>query len=284
MLDVKKRALSLKSLPERFRVRALRILRVFVKITLLLVVSILAILLGYRLHYFLFVSPYFRVTRVEMLGVSPEVKTEALKFAELDKLEKRSYNLFRLNTSRIRRTLMNMPKIRVVEVYKEYPNTLRILAQPRKPIILILGYGLYIADSEGVIIDNLAPEKRKEFKFPVMTGIPSEEVRVGGVIKSPVFFKAIDLQSAMAKQCEGLYEQLSELNLNDRGEITAIFNGGTEIRFGRHEVLERLPELEAFLNQHSPSLKEFKKFQYVDLRFQKQIVYALRGEKPAAVK
>ncbi len=171
-----------------------------------------------------------------------------------------------------------MPQIRQARIFKEYPNTLRIEAQPRKPVIIISAGRLFLADSEGMVIERLSADKRTEYLLPVLTGLPENNIKSGAVIKSDVFFKALDLQSTIAKQCEPLYEQMSELNINPRDEIIAIFKGGTEIRFGRKDGWERLPELEAFLSQYASSSKELSKFKYVDMRFQKQIVYALRED------
>lgn len=270
--------------PESLRVRVHRMARISLKIAALSAGAAVAILLGYRLNYYLFESPSFRVTKVEVFGLNPELKSALLQCAKLDRLDKQYYNLFRLRPDCVRRQMESMPQIRQARIIKEYPNTLRIAAQPRKPVVIVSAGCLFLADSEGMIMERLRADKRAEYVFPIMTGLPDENIKVGSVIKSEVFFKALDLQSTLAKQCEPLYEQMSEMNINPRGEIVAIFKGGTEIRFGRRDVLERLPELDAFLSQYASSSKELTKFKYVDMRFQKQIVYALREEENKAFK
>ncbi len=267
-----------KIFPESLRVRVHRMARISLKIAALSAGAAIAIFLGYRLNFYLFESPSFRVAKVEVFGLNPEQKRALLQSAKLDCLDKQNYNLFRLRADCLRKQIESMPQIRQARIFKEYPNTLRIAAQPRKPVIIISAGRLFLADSEGMVIERLSADKRTEYLLPVLTGLPENNIKSGAVIKSDVFFKALDLQSTIAKQCERLYEQMSELNINPRDEIIAIFKGGTEIRFGRKDVLERLPELEAFLSQYASSSKELSKFKYVDMRFQKQIVYALRED------
>ena len=251
------------------------------KILVLLAVVTAAVFLGYRLHYFLIRSPYFRLTTVEIPGVSDELRNEILKYAGLDELDRKNYNLLKLRTGNLTSRISGMPKLHGVWVYKDYPSSLKILVHTRKPSIIVSGDGLYLADSEGMIMEPLTPVKRKDFDFPIITGLPGETVRPGNRIEVETFFKALDIQSAFLRHSGRLYDKLSELNLNARGEITAVFEGGTEIRFGRKEPLKRLPELDAFLEKYATQHNSLENFQYVDLRFRKQIVYALRGEKEA---
>ena len=267
-----------KVFPESFRVRVHRVARISLKIAALVTGAAIAILLGYRLNYYLFESPSFRVTKVEVIGLNPELKAALLQCAKLDCLDRQYHNLFRLRPDCLSRQMESMPQIRHVRIFKEYPNTLRIAAQPRKPVVIVSAGDLFLSDSEGMVMERLRAIKRPEYRFPIITGLPEENIKVGTPIKSEVFFKALDLQSTLAKQCEPLFDQMSEMNINPRGEIVAVFKGGTEIRFGRKDVLERLPELDAFLVQYASSSRDLSKFKYVDMRFQKQIVYALREE------
>lgn len=251
------------------------------KLLVVLTVITAAVFLGYRLHYFLVRSPYFRLTTVTIPGVSGELREEILEYAGLDNLNVKNYNLLKLRTNNLTSRISGMPKLHGVWVYKDYPSTLKILVHTRKPSVIVSGDGLYLADLEGMIMEPLTPEIRKEYDFPIITGLPGEKVRPGNRIEEETFFKALDIQSAFLRHSGRLYDKLSELNLNARGEITAVFDGGTEIRFGRKEPLKRLPELEAFLNKYASRHNGLENFRYVDLRIRKQIVYALRGEKEA---
>ncbi len=234
--------------------------------------------LGWRLHYFLFQSPYFRLKKVEVMGISPALAEEALKYACLDDLKGHNYNLLKLRLGVLKRRLMKLPKLRTVQLHKEYPSTLRILAQPRKAVVIVAGDGLFLADSDGVVMERLSPEKRKSVDFPIITGIPEKDVAPGKVIQTSSFFKALDIQAALIRHCDKLYAKLSEMHLGQHGTITAIFERGTEVRFGRKDALRRLPELHAFIEKYASGGRNLQNFRFVDLRFNKQIVYALRSE------
>jgi len=259
-----------------FPVRIKRICFTLLKVFILLPGVCLSVWLGYRLHYFLFESPFFHLRRVEILGVSEELSIKILEQINMDNLELHYYNLLKLRLGPLRDRIQTMPTLRTVSVYKDYPSVLRILVQPRRGVILIAGKGLFLADSEGMVMEKLRPEKMKDYCFPVVTGLQEEEIAPGKTIGEEAFFKALDIQAALLRHSYELYDQLSEFNLNARGDITAIFNGGTEIRFGRKNPLDKLPDLDAFMTKYAPLKKNLSAFRYVDLRFHKQIVYALR--------
>jgi len=246
------------------------------KITVFTGGIIFSIWFGYRLHYFLFQSPFFRLKNVEIPGVPNSLKNEMILYAGLNDLSKVNHNLLKFRVGRLKKKLLQMPKLRSVDVKKDYPSTLRILAHPRKAVVLVAGKGLFLADAEGVIMEKVKPVDLKDFYLPVITGLNEQKVNPGSVIKHETFFKALDIQATLSRHCEKLYEQLSELNVSGRGNITAVLEGGTEIRFGRRDFLKRLPDLDAFLDKYSSSFRNVDQFKYVDLRFHKQIVYALR--------
>jgi cell division septal protein FtsQ len=249
--------------------------RIFKGILFLLCI-VISLWFGYRLHYFLFESPFFRIKSVEVPGVSEELKDEILHYVRLDDLDQNYHNLLKYNVRFLKRQLQSMPKLRSVRIIKDYPSTLRILAQSRRAVSLISGNGLFLADSEGVIMQSVKPDQLKGFIFPVITGLQETGMKPGMLIGNEAFFKALDIQAAFLKHNDDLYEKLSELNLNAQGDITAVFVGGTEIRFGRKDPLKRLPDLDAFMEKFTSPNRSLEGFKYVDLRFNKQIVYALR--------
>lgn len=249
--------------------------RIF-KGSLFLFCIIVSIWFGYRLHYFLFESPFFRIKKIEAPGISEEFREEILHYARLDDLDQNYHNLLKYNVRFLKKQLQSMPKLRSVRIIKDYPSTLRILVLPRKAVFLITGNGLFLADSEGVVMQKVKPGELKGVILPVISGLQEANIKPGMLIEEEAFFKALDIQAAFKKHNEDLHEKLSELNLNGQGDITAIFVGGTEIRFGRKDPLKRLPDLDAFIKKYTSSHRKLKGFKYVDLRFNKQIVYALR--------
>ncbi|HPB32488.1 MAG TPA: cell division protein FtsQ/DivIB [Candidatus Sumerlaeota bacterium] len=265
-------------LRDEIYVRLRRIFSWTLRILTILFALSLAMFLGWRLHFFLLRSSYFRLTSVETPGLDEDLRNDLLAFTELNDLKKKEYNLLKYRTSWFHDKIARMPLVRAVQVHKVYPGTLKVMAYPRKPAILVAGNGLYLADSEGMIMGPLRPSKQAEYNFPIITGLPETEVRVGHVIEQEAFFKALDIQSAMKRHSGRLYDSLSELNINGRSEITAVFEKGTEVRFGRRDPLNRLPELDAFLARYSPGRDGLARYKYLDMRFQKQIVYLTREE------
>jgi len=259
-----------------FPVRVKRFFVNLCKTLFFLVCVFISLWFGYRLHFFLFESPYFQVNEVKIPDVSTELKEEILESTGLDEVDQVPLNLVKLRVGTLKRKIREMPKIRTAQVFKKYPSTLRILVQPRKCAVIVSGESLFLADAEGVIMEHLEHPGRKSLKLPVVTGLPRESIAPGALIRDPAFFKALDVKAALEKHNEKLYEKLSELNINPRGNITAVFEGGTEIRFGRKDPLYRLPELEAFMKKYAPSMKGLDRFEYLDLRFQRQIVYSMR--------
>ena len=275
--DKKEEAASQDAFPIRFKRYCMTALKAGGVILLVAVVGFL----GYRFHYFICESSYFRLKKVEVLGVDQELKDEIVHYIFLHNLDEKKYNLIRLKLDPLRNKLQKMPKLRKVELYKDYPSTLKIVAQPRKGVILISGDGIYLSDADGVIMERLDVKEAAQKQFPVITGLPEHSVRIGSRIKESAYFKALDIRSALFRHTGLLYDRLSEMNIGPHGEINIVFEGGAEVRLGRKRPLFRLPELDAFLEEYAPSRRGLNKFQYVDLRFDKQIVYTLRNERIA---
>jgi len=69
-----------------------------------------------------------------------------------------------------------------------------------------------------------------------------------------------------------VYYQISEVRMNDNKEIVVyLINNSTKIFIGKEDFEKKIVVLENFLKQNSDDL-EFKNVEYIDLRFDKNVI------------
>lgn len=216
-------------------------------------------------HHFVYKSAYFRLTDIETLGVSDELRQELLALAELDD---DGINLVRLSTQDTREKLMRNPRLRRATVVKRYPNKLVIRGEERQPAAIVSSGGFYSIDSEGVVLaaENIISSNFRP--LPFITGLPSGEIVLGERLDAEGVSEALDLIAALRRLNRDLYRKLSEAHLDADEGLSIYLAGGAEVRFGRGSPIDKLPQLEYYLQQH-PDPRDTD---YIDLRFPEMMV------------
>lgn len=193
-------------------------------------------------------------------------------------------NIDELNLVFIRDRIAKHPEIKKVFVSKNPPNELIIDVVEKRPLAIVnLGNQLNLVDEEC----ELFPFKNYEklFDLPVITGIKQvslqqiEDKNYMNDLKMAVFIT----MNALRKS-KFLYNQISEINVADTGKIVIITNDkSVPVYFPRseeknsisfdyqQEIKSKLVVLKNFLEKSFASLKD-KKLDYVDLRFDNQVV------------
>jgi cell division septal protein FtsQ len=193
-------------------------------------------------------------------------------------------NIEELNLIFIQDRISKHPEIKRVFVSKNPPNELVIEIIEKRPLAIVnLGNQLNLVDEEC----EMFPFKNYEklFDLPVITGIKNvsmqqiEDKSYMNDLKTAVFIAMNSL-----KKSKFLYNQISEINIADTGKIILITNDKsvpvflprnnvkdiTDVNY-QGEIKSKLTVLKNFLEKSFASLKE-KKIDYVDLRFDNQVV------------
>jgi cell division protein FtsQ len=193
-------------------------------------------------------------------------------------------NIEELNLVFIQDRISKHPEIKKVSVSKNPPGELVIDVVEKRPLAIVnVGSQLNLVDEEC----ELFPFKNYEklFDLPVITGIKQVSTQQ---IDDKAYMNDLKLAVFITmnayKKSKFLYNQISEINISDTGKIVVFTNEkSVPVYFPRsekkdisdlnyqNEILSKLVVLKNFFEKSFAALKE-KKLDYVDLRFNNQVI------------
>lgn len=228
-------------------------------------------------------APYFKLSRLQVEGVAEPIAEELRTIVE--SAASRSRNMLNFDTGELQRLIAAHPRIRNFQFQKMYPDTLLIKASEREPAAIVSADGFYLVDREGFVIEQLKAASLRDYDFPYVTGIPNDQIQPGEMIYNSRVLWALDLIRLVRERNPGLYGKFSEVNLNTDSvshleNITVRLKGGTQVRFGDKNPIDKLPTLDYFIQKQVEQNVDPFMLAYIDLRFQDQIVYM---DRPTAV-
>lgn len=226
-------------------------------------------------YAFLSDAPYFKVAHVRIDGVSAPIQKELRDLS--DKVLAENNNIINVNLDKLTKALGANPKITGLQLDKVYPDTLQIRATEREAAAIVSTEGFYLVDREGFVMEKLKPSLLRKYDFPYITGLPKDAVQVGEKIYNPRLGWALDLSRVLRERNSELYTRFSEIHIGTdpthMDNLTALLKGGTEIRFGDVNPIDKLPALEFFLKKQQEQKIDPFAMAYIDLRFKDQIVF-----------
>ncbi|MFH0793519.1 MAG: cell division protein FtsQ/DivIB [bacterium] len=222
--------------------------------------------LAFLFYHFLFQSRFFRVHELDFEGFSPAVEASVRGKIDLDSLAQK--NLLLLRTEEIEKKIEEHPRVRWASVSKQYPNSLKVAGEERQPEAMLHDRHYYLVDGEGVPLEEISQRDLKEFRYPFITGVRVQSSPLGKPVESESLGRALSLLAHLKEFTPEIYAQVSELNLSEKGELVVVLKGGVELLFGADDPVSKIPGLVVFCGEN----KDLGEFQYVDLRFDRQVV------------
>jgi len=137
-------------------------------------------------------------------------------------------NIFRLDTAEIKSRLLRDLRISEVEVFRRFPTTIVIKVKERTPLALVASsYGFVELDKSGMVLT--AFKNIKQVNVPIITGIKLGNVYIGDAVESEQVKLVLEYLTALD---EATLNELSEVNINSSGELTAYTVQSATIRLG----------------------------------------------------
>jgi cell division protein FtsQ len=202
-------------------------------------------------------SAWLRVAHVEVRGNS------RLSVGEVRELLGPAIgeNILRLDIERLNEHLAASPWVATARVRRTLPNTLEIQVHERVPLALAELDRLYLMDNEGSLIDIYGP-RTAGFDLPVVRGLKGldSEARAGRAARA----------GALLDDLDDLAAEISEVEVEDSGDLRAVLRGGGEIvRLGSPPYRSRFT---TFLQLRKELTRRCPNAEYFDLRFRSRIV------------
>lgn len=234
-------------------------IKVFLFIFVLVVIS-LAFIYGYN---FLSLSDYLKLETIVIAGVDKDLKQELINLSSISGDE--SY--LSVDTYRLKKDMEEHPWIRSVTVKKKFPDTLYINAKREKAsAIVISGEHSYFINSEGFIFKNV--EKNDCVDFPAITGLDRNRIEGGRFLKAAAsILNIIQIEGRPVS-----WEELSEVHIDDYGDVTIYFNRLPLKIFLGKESFDRKIRLLKHIIKSLDNNNQLYRVNYIDLGYSDRAV------------
>lgn len=216
----------------------------------------------------LYHSPRFDIAITEINGLQQVSQNRVLlKISELTQPDR---NLVRFDLDRLRRNLELIPWVKAVVVRRVLPDKLIVDIEERRAVAFArVGQGTLLIDEEGTLLEN-NPEKLLQADFPVILGIESgygPKILRRNQERIDLYLQLI---RALNRGGAGLSRDLSEVHLQDPGNVSVILNGDTVlVNLGRDGFQKKFRR---YLAASRELKKKYRNLDSVDLRYRDQVV------------
>lgn len=178
---------------------------------------------------------------------------------------------------RIHKRILQQPFVKSARVTRHYPDAIDIQIVERVPIASVNNGHLNYIDTEKIVLPYI--ESSSSLDLPIISGVDGiHQSKVGEKIENPELAIAINLLQIAISIDSSLYHFISEINLNDGKDIILYSSDvGVPILLGRDDIEKKLLTLQTFWNNYVKP-PNAQSLQYVDLRFNDQVVVKWRTE------
>ena len=226
-----------------------------------------------RLHH----SPRFDIAVTEINGLQQISQNQILlKISELAQPDR---NLVRFDLDGLRRNLELIPWVKTVVVRRVLPDKLIVDVEEREPVAFArVGQGTLLIDEEGILLEN-NPARLSRSDFPVILGMESgyaAEILRRNRERIAVYLQLI---RALNRGGAGLSRDLSEVHLQDPGNVSVILNGDTVLVYLGRDGFQT--KFRRYLAASRELKNKYRNLDSVDLRYRDQVVIRILDPKLA---
>jgi len=210
----------------------------------------------------------FNITEINIIGNSILSNQEILRLANVHT----DTSLRSINIQAVQERLESNPYVKAAAVSRELPNRLNILISERIPICYINHNSLFLLDKDGIILP--IPDQAIGTNLPVISGFENDSVdyHPGFYVPNQNILNIVETISKTLITMPDLFSEISEIHYwKDDNCILYTVKGGTPIFFGKKKLSEQLDILAHFQNRLQGK-RNLSDYQYLDLRWEKQIV------------
>lgn len=193
-----------------------------------LIQSVFFILLVTMSAYVLLQSPLFEVKTFIVNGNRQLNKEDVISFSGLQA----GANIFKINLAQSEEKLELVPLIKEVEITRSLPNKIVITVKERNAVALLPAENGFIkVDADGVYLQK----GQIASALPIITGISIKLNGPGKPVEAEYLPSALKALSQLPRP---LVMKLSELNINQAGQLSLYTIDGTQGRMGLPTELE----------------------------------------------
>lgn len=156
-------------------------------------------------------------------------------------------------------------ELKRVTVIKDYPDTIRVIVEERRPFAEIKAEQVFIVDEEGFVLGKNSENASEG--LPEIIGISSRYIKENTFNQTAGLKKAIEiLKMLKANRVKDKYG-VERIDVSNPDNISFFIKKGVEIKLGKDEFKEKLEKIELPLSN-----LDLTQIKYIDLRFNDLIV------------
>ena len=226
-------------------------------------IGILVLAIVVSLSYFLFFHSFFKIGKIEISG------NEKLKTEQIQSLIEKDKNIFLFNIEKNKKKILeNFPEITELLLEKDFPRSIKIQVEERKPAALFCqNQEYFFIDKTGIVYEKAESSNMLKIKNSTF----DRELKLGDQVLSEnqlnqILYIESRIENDLEIQIE-LAEIVSAMRLNIQ------ISEGWQIYFNiQRDIVWQLTELELILEKKLP-LEKREKLEYIDLRFDKVYIF-----------
>lgn len=187
---------------------------------------------------------------------------QAFDWCGLSKAE----SLLEIDLEALRDRILNShPEFKEVVIEKNYPDTIKVLVEPRIPFAQVKTVRFFKVDAQGFVFEDSYEDPLS--RLPVIEGVGSRSVKKGMFCSSAALKKAIKIIRLL--EARGFKDKygIEKIDVANIDNISFYLKEDIEIKLGKDRFEEKTEKLEARL----PNL-DLSQIKYIDLRFKDLIV------------
>lgn len=230
-----------------------------------------AVALAFGLYHFLYVSDFFKIRDIEVVGAELYDEAELIEQTGIATGD----NLWQTSLRGAATAVEALPWIRSAEVVREYPDRILLRVQEREPVLRVQEPGggeNWVVDTEAVLLNlkHLKNDKiaiaRDRIYDTTLTGVALDPFIHGAAIQLPALSEFLALWNE-----QELFTPLREVRLNGREIVLHPRERVETIHLGPNDIRRQLEGLAVLWE----SLKrEGLTGEYIDLRYPRQGIVA----------
>lgn len=186
--------------------------------------------------FFLLYTDFFLINKIEIIGNDYVQDSEILKSSNLEI----GMNIFKFNNKKTRNDIGLHPFVKEASVSRILPDKVALSIVEREVAGVIPfddGKFLYI-DDEGIVVEEAG--ELKTYNIPLITGLEEISFILGNFIEiSPNWFRKSILNIIVILRENDLLNKVSEIQLLEDYSIQFYTNGGSVIKIGNDNILEK---------------------------------------------
>jgi cell division protein FtsQ len=205
---------------------------------------------------------YFNIVGSRVVGINEIIQLSHVQTGTF---------LYKVDLTTIQQNVMSHHYVKDAVVERNLPSSIYIKVVERIPIAIVNCIEIVYLDEDGIVLPHTISTKL--FDLPIISGIAENESLVlGSTISQPDVIETLQLLAALKTVNRPMYHNISEVHVRNGGDLVLYSTEcGVPIIFGRGELPNKLVRLETFWNE-VVCKRGPQHLQYIDLRFQDQIV------------